>query len=43
MGILGLILFLYGHAHVLVYLQLLSEAQDPDKLCRMFCGWASWV
>eukprot|EP00798_Chlamydomonas_sp_ICE-L_P015053 gene15053-21130_t len=22
--------------------QLLSEAQDADKLCRMFYGWASW-
>jgi hypothetical protein len=22
---------------------LLAEATDPDKLCRMFIGWASWV
>jgi hypothetical protein len=22
---------------------LLAEASDPDKLCRMFIGWASWV
>jgi hypothetical protein len=23
--------------------QLLQEAQDPDRLCRMFVGWASWL
>jgi len=22
---------------------LLAEAQDPEKLSRMFIGWASWV
>ena len=23
--------------------QLLQDAQDPEKLCRMFAGWAAWV
>jgi len=23
--------------------QLLHDAQDPDKLCRMFEGWAAWM
>lgn len=23
--------------------QLLADAQDPDKLCRMYIGWQSWV
>lgn len=23
--------------------QLLHDAQDPDKLSRMYVGWASWV
>ena len=23
--------------------QLLQEAQDPDRLCRMFPGWAPWL
>jgi ataxia telangiectasia mutated family protein len=22
---------------------LLQEAQDPDKLSRMYIGWAAWV
>jgi len=22
---------------------LLAEAQDPDKLSRLFAGWASWL
>lgn len=22
---------------------LLAEAQDHEKLCRMYAGWASWV
>ena len=23
--------------------QLLLDAQDPDKLCRMYTGWAAWL
>lgn len=23
--------------------QLLQDARDPDKLCRLFPGWAAWV
>ena len=23
--------------------QLLLDAQDPDKLCRMYAGWAAWL
>ena len=23
--------------------QLLQEAQDPDRLCRLFVGWAPWL
>ena len=23
--------------------QLIQEAQDPDRLCKMFPGWAPWV
>ena len=23
--------------------QLLHDAQDPEKLCRKYIGWASWV
>ena len=23
--------------------QLLHDAQDPDKLCRMYVGWAAWL
>jgi ataxia telangiectasia mutated family protein len=23
--------------------QLLHDAQDPDNLCRMYCGWAAWL
>jgi serine-protein kinase ATM len=23
--------------------QLLQEAQDPDKLCKMFVGWSAWL
>ncbi|KAK9806879.1 hypothetical protein WJX72_005975 [[Myrmecia] bisecta] len=23
--------------------QLLHDAQDPDKLCRMYVGWAAWM
>jgi ataxia telangiectasia mutated family protein len=23
--------------------QLIQEARDPDKLCRLFAGWAPWV
>ena len=23
--------------------QLLHDAQDPEKLSRMYVGWASWV
>ena len=23
--------------------QLLLDAQDPDKLCRMYVGWAAWL
>lgn len=23
--------------------RLLQEAQDPDRLCRMFVGWAPWL
>ena len=22
---------------------LLLEAQDPDRLCRMYVGWAPWL
>lgn len=22
--------------------QLLADAQDPDKLCRMYIGWQAW-
>ena len=23
--------------------QLLQEAADPDRLCRMYVGWAAWL
>ena len=23
--------------------QLLQDAQDPEKLCAMYPGWAAWV
>ena len=23
--------------------QLLQDAQDPDKLCKMYVGWAAWM
>ena len=23
--------------------QLLQDAMDPDKLCRMYVGWCSWL
>jgi ataxia telangiectasia mutated family protein len=23
--------------------QLIQEAQDPERLCKMFPGWAPWV
>jgi len=23
--------------------QLIVEAQDPQRLCKMFCGWAPWL
>lgn len=23
--------------------QLLHDAQDPDKLCYMYVGWAAWL
>lgn len=23
--------------------QLLDEAQDPQRLCRMYAGWAAWM
>lgn len=22
--------------------QLLADAQDPDKLCRLYIGWQAW-
>jgi ataxia telangiectasia mutated family protein len=23
--------------------QLLQDAQDPDKLCRLYVGWQPWL
>lgn len=23
--------------------QLIKEAQDPERLCRMFSGWGAWI
>ena len=23
--------------------QLLQDAQDPDKLCKMYVGWSAWL